>query len=207
LWERWQGGEEGTRDKGQGTRPLLEPPIHHTPPDQQWHRHECGADPERGLPRAGQHHADLVAERVVVHEIGPRRRRTFEDGIRKHDVAVLEGQRVERLEHGCVDVRVDLTETDGKVGRESCQGILAAECRQVDAFAQVGGVGQVVAPRAIDAPQRRQPFGLADVRLSGAGDQRGVPLGIRSPHVGLVAFLEQRGATFHQRRALILEDL
>src|SRR5688572_31769289 len=41
-------------------------------------RCERRADGERGLPRPGQHHADLVAERIVVDQVGPGRRWTFD---------------------------------------------------------------------------------------------------------------------------------
>src|SRR6267143_6038314 len=54
-------------------RSLSQEAIDEPPQEQQRHHHDSGVDGDGRSPRPGQHHADLVAERIVVDEVRPGR--------------------------------------------------------------------------------------------------------------------------------------
>ena len=107
---------------------------------------------------AGQQRADAALERVVVHQVGPRRRRALETGGREIESAAVDSHQRQRGKHGFVDRVVDLRKGGDGLAGELGQGIATAKPNEMDALAHVGTEREMIAPCAIDAEQRDRAF-------------------------------------------------
>src|SRR5260221_3754841 len=192
-WRR-RGPPPPRADRGRSSRvpPLAEEAVDEAEEDEQRAREHRGPDGEGRLARTHERGAELVAERVVVDEVGPVGRRPPDGHVREVEAARPRLDPEERGAHAVGHVVLHGLERLRGLDLEARQRILAAEADEVDPFAEVGHEGQVVAPGAVDVRERHDDLGPTHGVRAGRADERFVAFALVAPDVRLLLAPEER---------------
>ena len=146
-------------------------------------------------------------ERVVVHQVGPRRRRTLEPHAGQIDPPAFHADGVQGSAHRIVELGFHPVAGVDCLVREAGQRILLAESDQVDALPQIGAPGEVLGPGLVEVVEGHRDLGPPHGLLAAGRDQLAVAAGDAAPDVGRDAAVQQRLPAFHQPLALRFHDL